>query len=91
MMKVRLGVWLNFRVNLPISVMENYTKRSVNFLHNHAAPALPLPACRKRFGQLDELAIHLHVATGHQLSHNACHHVTRGADPIGDLLLRQLV
>jgi hypothetical protein len=37
MMKVRLGVWLNFRAPRPDSVMENYAQDSANILQSHAA------------------------------------------------------
>ena len=37
MMKVRLGVWLNFRAHRLDSVMENYPLDSANILQNHAA------------------------------------------------------
>lgn len=52
-------------------------------------PLTLLPACRKGPGQLDDLVVHLDVATSHQFPHDPCNHVTRRADPISDLLLRQ--
>src|SRR5688572_28013447 len=86
------------RWTIPGSTRRIFRKENVLPLHRAVERLRPLqrpprrsPACRRFLVDGDEAVLDGDVAARAQVAEDAAHHVARGANALGDLLLRDLV